>query len=268
MKFLVWGLLFSALLSAAETLRITTIDVEGGKAVLVISPLGESLLIDAGWARSGTREASTDLLVRTIEEAGLKQLDYVLITHYDVDHMGDVPALAARVPIRHLIDHGAPTPGKGVEQRYGAYSKLFESIDHMVAKPGDRLPLKGVDIRVVSSAGKVLAKALPDAGSNTESCAGTTREAEIPGDAEDNNSIGLLLTYGKFRLLDLADLEAYKSFELACPVNLIGAVDVLNLNVHGQFKGMSAVLLDAVRPRVTIVANGQGKEQTRRVGRC
>src|SRR4051812_41691392 len=91
---------------AEKTLDIYTIDVEGGKSVLIISPSGESLLFDVGWPQGTNRDASTEQIVDAVQHAGLKQIDYLVISHFDVDHMGDVPALAGRIPIRHLIDHG------------------------------------------------------------------------------------------------------------------------------------------------------------------
>src|SRR5262250_385845 len=97
-------LLVSAL--QAGTLDFYTIDVEGGKSVLIVSPSGESMLFDVGWPAGTGREASTDAIVNVVTKVGLKQLDYLVLSHFDVDHMGDVPALASRIPVRHLLDHG------------------------------------------------------------------------------------------------------------------------------------------------------------------
>src|SRR4051794_36610333 len=93
----------AAATSAAKTLDVYLIDVEGGKALLTVSPSGESLLIDVGWPAGSAREASTDRIVEAVKAAGLKQIDYLVISHYDTDHIGDVPALAAGIPIRHLV---------------------------------------------------------------------------------------------------------------------------------------------------------------------
>ena len=91
---------------APRTLDFYTIDVEGGKSVLVVSPSGESMLFDAGWPRAANRDASTEQIVDVVKRAGLRQIDYLVLSHFDVDHLGDVPALVSRVPIRHLVDHG------------------------------------------------------------------------------------------------------------------------------------------------------------------
>lgn len=246
---------------AAKTLDFYTIDVEGGKSVLVVSPSGESMLIDAGWPSSGNREASTGRIVAALKGAGLKQLDYLLISHFDIDHLGDVPALAARFPIRHIMDHGQPQrpPAGSDRERFNAYDEVRQKIGHTVLKPGDKLPLKGVDIEVVTSAGRLLSKPLKGAGAANPLCATHPQAAAIERDVEDDQSIGLLFKFGKFRMLDLADLEAHLSHELVCPVNLIGTVDVYHVNVHGQFKGMAAELTGAIRPTVAIMGNGARK---------
>jgi competence protein ComEC len=247
---------------AAKTLDLYTIDVEGGKSVLVVSPSGQSMLFDAGWPGAGNREAPTDRIVATLKGAGLKQLDYLVISHFDVDHLGDVPALAARFPIRHIMDHGQiqfPPGASSGRDRFNAYAELRQKIGHTVLKRGDKIPLKGVDIEVVASAGRLLSKPLKGAGAANPLCATNPQAALIERDVEDNQSVGLLFTFGKFRMLDLADLEAHLSHELVCPVNLIGTVDVYHLNVHGQFKGMAAELTGAVRPTVAIMGNGARK---------
>jgi beta-lactamase superfamily II metal-dependent hydrolase len=246
----------------AKTLDFYTIDVEGGKSVLVVTPDGESMLIDVGWASSRNREASTDRIVAALNGAGLKQLDYLVISHFDIDHLGDVPALAARFPIRHIIDHGQiqyPPGASTTNDRFKAYVELREKIGHTVVQPGDKVPLKGVDIEVVTSAGKLIDKPLRGAGAANPLCAAHPQAAALKSDVEDDQSIGLLFRFGAFRMLDLADLEANLSHELACPVNRIGTVDVYHVNVHGQFKGMAAELVGAIRPTVAILGNGARK---------
>jgi competence protein ComEC len=252
--------LFASTLPAAKPLDVYVIDVEGGKALLVLSPAGESLLIDVGWPKTNGREASTDRLIADMKTLGVQRIDYLVISHFDTDHIGDVPALAARFPVRRIVDHGPlSTTGKGVEARYKPYSDLFNKIEHIVVKPGDTIPLKGVDVTVVSAAGQVIDKPVKGAGAPNPLCASSKQEDAIVQDVEDNMSVGLLFTLGKFRMLDLADLEAHKDWDLVCPNNLIGTVDVYQVNVHGQFKGIAPVLVNALRPRVAIMGNGARK---------
>jgi competence protein ComEC len=246
--------------AAPKTFDVHLIDVEGGKSVLIVTPAGESMLIDVGWPAGNAREASTDRMVEAVKAAGLRQIDYLVISHYDADHLGDVPKLAAKVPIRHLVDHGPYTgTNAGSQQRYAAYSKLYETIPHIEVKPGDRVPIKGLDVQVLTAASNVIDKPVKGGGAPNPFCAANPRKAELPSDKEDNSSVGLLFTYGKFRMLDLADLEAYKNYDLACPNNLIGAVDVYQVNVHGQFKGIAPELVSALHPRVAMMGNGARK---------
>lgn len=256
-KLLLLACLTPLLAIGAKTLDFYTIDVEGGKSVLVVTPAGQSMLLDVGWPKLSDREASTDQIVAALKGAGLQQLDYLLISHFDVDHMGDVPALAARFPIRHILDHGEPA--RADQERFKAYDELRRKIGFTVLKPGDRLPLKGVDVEVVTAGGRRLSKPLRGGGAANPLCASNPQKAALATDVEDDQSIGLLFQYGAFRMLDLADLEAYPSHDLACPVNLVGTVDVYHVNVHGQFKGIAPELIGAIRPTIAIMGNGARK---------
>lgn len=256
------ALLMAAGLAAAasKTLDVYLIDAEGGKSLLIVTPAGESMLIDAGWAASNGRDASTDRIVGGVKAAGLNRIDYMVISHYDVDHIGEVPKLAAKIPIRHLVDHGAYiSTNAAAQRRFAEYAGLYKTISHIEAKPGDKIPIKGVDVQVVTAAGYVISKPVKGGGAVNPYCAANPRKPELPANKEDNSSVGLLFTYGKFRMLDLADLEAFKNYEVACPNNLIGEVDVYQVNVHGQWKGMSAELVSALHPRVAMMGNGTRK---------
>jgi competence protein ComEC len=256
-------LAFALSLSAAQTLDVYTIDVEGGKSVLIVSPSGESMLIDAGWPALPNREASVARIVETVRGAGLTRIDHLLISHFDIDHIGDVSKLAAGIPIGHIYDHGDFQPGpagnEAATERFRAYDEVRRRIGHTVLKVGDRVPLKGVDVQVVAVGGKMLEKPLKGAGQANPLCATYPQAAVIERDVEDNLSVGVLITLGKFRMLDLADLEAHHSHELVCPANLIGRVDVYHANVHAQIKGIAPELIGAVHPRVVLVGNGARK---------
>jgi beta-lactamase superfamily II metal-dependent hydrolase len=243
---------------AANTLETTIIDVEGGKAVLTVSPSGESLLFDLGWPGYNGRDLSR--IVAAAKAAGLKQIDYLVISHYDIDHLGDVPALVAAFPVKHIVDNGSlQTSGRDFEARYNPFAAVRDAMPHMSVKPGDKIPIAGMDVTVIEAATKGIATAFPGAGAPNPACAATPQKPENTGDHEDNMSIGLLFTLGKFRMLDLADLEAFYQYKLVCPNNLIGTVDVYQVSVHGQEKGMSGVLEPAIHARVAIMANGPRK---------
>src|SRR6202030_3185717 len=99
-----------------------------------------------------------------------------------------------------------------------------------------------------SAGGQLITKPLPNAGPHNALCANHKQQGALAPDFEDNQSIGLLITSSKFRMLDLADLEAHYSHDLVCPRNLIGTVDVYNVNVHGQFKGIAPEVVGALHP--------------------
>jgi hypothetical protein len=201
------------------------------------------------------------VIVNSLQAIGVKEIDYLLISHYDPDHLGDAIGFVGHFPVHNLIDHGPPPPGnaKNVAARYKPYTELYRKVPHLAVKPGDRLPLKGVDARVVASGTELIARPLKGAGMPNPSCAQYPMEAELKEDVEDNASVGLVYTYGKFRMLDLADLEAFYDYKLVCPNNLIGTVDVFQVNVHGSIKGMSPVLPAAIHARVDIMGNGARK---------
>ncbi|MEO8051438.1 MAG: MBL fold metallo-hydrolase [Acidobacteriota bacterium] len=240
---------------AADALDVYVIDVEGGKSVLIVSPSGESLVYDIG--SPGREGRDVNRVVEALQAAGIKQIDYLVISHYDGDHMGDVPLLASKFPIRRIIDNGSPkTSNKGIPQRYETYAVVRDKLNPLVVHPGDKVPIRGIDVTVVAAGTKFLKGPLPGGGRPNPVCASTSQEAEIPEDLEDNMSIGLLFTFGRFRMLDLADLEAHYQYQLMCPNNPIGPVDVYHVSVHGQDKGISPVLDHAVGARVALMGNG------------
>jgi len=155
-SFLRMGSILLALLAVAamawaqsRTLDIYWVDVEGGAATLIVSPTGESLLVDTGFPGQGDRDAQR--IARAVKAAGLDHLDYLLITHYHTDHVGGVPALAKLVDIRHFYDHGDNTEPAGA-QAYNAYTALAEG-KRTILKPGEKFKLGAVSFDVVSAAG-------------------------------------------------------------------------------------------------------------------
>jgi beta-lactamase superfamily II metal-dependent hydrolase len=263
MRIAIVGLVTTILAAAAQAapLDVYVIDVEGGKSVLVISPSGESLLLDVG--SSGREGRDTNRILEALKAAALTRIDYLVISHLDSDHVGDVPLLVSKFPVRRIVDNGPlQTTGKNVEQRYATYSAVRDKMDHTAVKPGDRIPIRGLEVRVVTAGGKFVDRPLPGGGQKNTTCANTSQEPELPQDLEDNMSIGLLFTLGKFRMLDLADLEAHYDYRLMCPVNPVGTVDVYQVSVHGQDKGVSPVLANAIKARVAITANGPNKGAT------
>ena len=243
----------------STSLRIYFIDVEGGQATLFVTPAGESLLVDTGWPGFNGRDA--DRIVAAAKEAGLSKIDYVLITHFHMDHVGGVPQLAERIPIGTFIDHGEnrETTDQPTMQVWQAYQKLLQSgkYKHMVAKPGDKLPIRGMDAIVDSTDGNLISKPLTGAGGENQACKGAEQS---PADTTENlRSLGFLATFGKLRILDLGDLTKDKEWDLMCPANKLGKVDIYIVSHHGWQQSGSAQLVDGISPRVAIMDNGAKK---------
>lgn len=247
---------FSAQRGPAKPLEIYVVDTEGGKAALWVTPSGQSLLIDTG--NPGNRDL--DRLMAAINDAGVKQLDFVILTHYHVDHIGGLQELAKRIPIATFIDHGPSVEEREQVQGFqAAYAELYAKAKHIVAKPGDKIPITGLDWRIVTSAGNVLKTPLvPGAGKPNPACAGVAPKEASPTD-DNGQSVGSVITYGQFRAIDLGDLLWNKENELMCPNNPIGTVDVDFVTHHGLDQSNSPALVHAVQPRVAIMQNGTRK---------
>ena len=239
----------------AQPLQIYFIDVEGGQSTLIVGPSGQSLLVDAGWP--GDR--NTDRILAAAKAAGVKKIDYLLLTHFHRDHAGGVPELAKRIPIGMFVDHGpnVETSDPDTSQMYANYEKVAEKNKHAVLKPGGGLPIKGLTVEVVAAAGEHLAGPLPGAGEANPWCA--TEPTPPADDSENAQSLGAIIIYGNFRFLDLGDLQKPKELALACPNNLLGTVDLYLTTHHGRETSNAKAIVWALHPRVAIMNNGARK---------
>jgi beta-lactamase superfamily II metal-dependent hydrolase len=242
-----------------DDLHIYFVDVEGGQSTLFVSPSGETVLVDTGFP--GARDA--DRIAAIAKQAGVKQIDYLIITHYHGDHVGGVPELSTRIPIKTFIDHGPITEQTlNVPNSFAAYAPVREKGEHIIAKPGDKLPIKGLDWRVVSAAATVTTKALPGGGEENPLCTqfqpkDETKDILLAG--ENAASVGSVIALGKFRMIDFGDLTWNHEHDLACPKNLIGTVDLYLTTHHGQNISGLPMLVYAAKPRAVVMNNGSKK---------
>jgi len=255
---------FGAVVSAqqADTFDIYVIDVEGGEATLFVSPSGESLLVDTGWPGFDGRDA--DRIAAAARDAGITQIDHLVVTHFHGDHMGGTAQLAARLPILHFIDHGVPVDaGQAANRGFQAYADVRSRGTHTVARPGDTIEMAGIDVTIIAADGDVLGNALAGAGRANPHC-----ETFVPqgpeitsrgGDAEDSASVSLFIRYGEFRTVIMGDLNWNKEFELMCPNNKLGHADLYLVSHHGSETSGSEALVYALEPRAAIMNNGPRK---------
>ena len=243
---------------SGKTFDVYVIDVEGGNATLFVAPSGESLLMDTGnGGAAAARDA--DRIMAAIKDAGVTELNHLITTHWHGDHFGAMAEIANRIPVRHFIDHGPSVQSQPASDVFlkDTYPALYGKAKRTIAKAGDRIPMTGLDWRIVTSAGEAIKAPLPDAGKANPHCAAFT--PQDVDTTENAQSVGSVITFGRFRAVHLGDLTWNKEFDLMCPVNRIGTADVLFVSHHGQPVSNAEVLVHALESRVAIMNNGTRK---------
>ena len=265
--------------AAANELKIISIDAEGGASTLYITPDGHSLLIDAGWAarpagpgrtpdappRPAT-PATAQAVVAAMKANGLTKLDYLLVSHFHIDHISGVPALAAAVPIGAFIDHGpnreltleGPPGGPPGPTGNENYRATIAGKTHIVMKAGQSMKLGQLTLTAVNGDREIVRHRLGRAVPADPGCQSLTYKTDDGGE-ENPRSLGLILQWGTTRILSLGDTTWDMENKLVCPANLIGPVDLMVISNHGSDLSNAPVLLNSVKPRVVIVNNGATK---------
>jgi len=254
--FALTAVLGSAQPKSSKALDIYYIDTEGGLSTLYVAPSGESILVDTG--SPGGRDVAR--IMDVIQAAGLKQIDHLILTHYHGDHVGGVEELVTRIPVLHFVDHGATSePNEMVKGFQALYPQLYAKAKHTVAVPGDTIPFDGVTVTVVTSHGAVIKTPLPGGGQPNPACADFKPRDESRVDPDNPMSVGIVMTYGKFRTVNLADVTWNKERELMCPNNPIGPVDLYLTSHHGIDQSGSPALVYGLQPRVAVMHNSAFK---------
>jgi competence protein ComEC len=270
LRIWMFTVVLAAALCAAKPLTIYVIDVEGGKAMLVLTPAGEVMLVDAGWSGAyndkfvvdtyNDRDAGRILEVLKLEK--VRQIDYFVITHYDTDHVGNVAKLAAKldIPVRNFVDHGDLVGQNEVAvEEVRAYREAIPKLkaNRILARPGGVIPLRGMEVRIIASGGELIPNALPGAGQPNPFC--SEPPPSRPDRGENPASVALLYTLGRFRMADFADLTKGREYELMCPANRVGTVDLWMVSHHGMDMSNGRWLVHALSPQVAIMNNGAKK---------
>jgi competence protein ComEC len=264
-----------------KDLQVVTVDVEGGAAVLFVTPEGKSLLIDTGWAPGigGPRPApgappppampsSADRIAAAAASLGVKKIDYLLMTHYHADHVGGLESLLTKLPVGTFLDHGPnreqPLPNATPRQLtfaattlYSQWTVAYQGHEHITAQVGQKLDIGSMHLQFVTSDGNVLQAPLPGGGQPNPFCAGVPT-MDRNGGEENVRSLGMLITFGKVRILYLGDLSWNKEMELLCPTNKVGKVDIYFVTGHGMNLSSSPPT-GALDPLVAVMQNGPTK---------
>jgi len=256
-------------LTAAQALRIYFIDTEGGQATLIVTPRGQSLLVDAGFPADGgfsstpgdpARARDANRIVSAAKDAGVSRIDVFVLSHAHADHSGGVTELAAQMPIGTFVDNGGPLADAdavaGTLDAFKRYAEVRAKGKHIVATPGATLPIRGIGVTIASAAGKTLVTPLNGGGQPNTACRSVT-PAQEP--TENPRSVAVVVQFGRFRYLDPGDLTGPPLFALTCPANMIGPVSVYRVAHHGGADAADPATFAALQPRAAIVINGPTK---------
>lgn len=219
-----------------QSLRIYVIDVEQGASTLLVSPAGNTLLVDAGKNGHGAR-------VRAVmTTAGVTRIDHFVATHYHEDHFGGIDDLVnLGVTVTNAYDRGEKDdlePSKLAEPTYIDYQAAVGSHADQLDR-GETIPLDpAMTVTCVASGGMVIGEQNPTVGTD-----------------ENDMSVALLVQFGNFRYFVGGDIELTTEGKIAAR-DLVLDVDFYQADHHGSNTSSSLPFMQDLRPTIVVISNG------------
>ena len=220
--------LIGALGAQADELRVDFYDMGKADAMLITTPSGVRILIDAGTNKGGKA------LVERFQKEGIREIDTLIITHYDKDHVGGADKILEEIAVRQVI---MPVYGKESKQ----HTQFMEALDALPQIQA--YPMKiGSDMQMESDDGVKMSL--------------TAAHRKSYGKDEENDfSLAVRMQYGDTKFFFAGDAEAPRQKELLEEGDV--QCDVLKVPYHGKLVSTSETFLTETGAKIAYITDDE-----------